>query len=74
MALDVWFREDVERILRATAVSGTMMGQLSGFLSMVTGEERRTLDAYHKGYLDALTAVALNFGLSPADLSCEKEA
>lgn len=49
MSLDIWVREDVARILASKAQAG----------ARYTGEE------YREGYLDALSDVALAFGLVP---------
>ena len=57
MGLDMWFREDVMRILVST--HETMQASLRA--SSGGGEGR---DAYERGFVDALRVVALAFGLS----------
>jgi hypothetical protein len=57
MGLDLWFREDVMRILAST--HETMRASLR---ATSTGGESR--DAYEQGFIDALRVVALAFGLT----------
>jgi len=59
MALDLWFREDVARILAAT--QETMRNSM-GAVSPVDPEVGT---AYQRGFLDALRAVAIAFGVVP---------
>lgn len=64
MALDVWFRDDVERLLRALALSGEVAtGVWSGGMEVLCGREREVIEAYRAGYRAALIAVAKGFGL-----------
>jgi hypothetical protein len=58
MALDLWFREDVARILAST--QETMSGLL-GEVSTISSEEA---DAYQRGFVDALRAVGIAFGVA----------
>jgi hypothetical protein len=57
MGLDLWFREDVVRILAAT---GETMRALSKALSP---SGSRDGEAYRQGFADALSAVATAFGV-----------
>jgi hypothetical protein len=59
MALDLWFREDVARILVAT--QETMRSSV-GAVSPVDTEVGA---AYQQGFVDALRAVAIAFGVVP---------
>jgi hypothetical protein len=59
MALDLWFREDVARILVAT--QETMRNSM-GAVSPVDAEVGA---AYQRGFVDALRAVAIAFGVVP---------
>jgi hypothetical protein len=62
MGLDLWFREDVLRIL--VSAHETMQAALRA--SPGGGEEA---DAYEQGFVDALRVLALAFGLN---LACKK--
>ena len=59
MALDLWFREDVARILAAT--QETMRCSMGAVLPV--DPEMGT--AYQQGFVDALRAVAIAFGVVP---------
>ena len=63
MGLDLWFREDVARILAAAweTMQATAEGTWRG---TVTAAEDRVARAYERGFEDALRAVAVAFGLS----------
>lgn len=74
MALDVWFREDIERTLRAAATSSAAaLDSIRRRVNLMNAEERRALEAYYEGYHDALTTVALSFGVSLDTLLSSKE-
>jgi hypothetical protein len=60
MGLDLWFREDVARILAST--QETMRASL-GAVSR-PGEGQAAARAYQQGFEDALRAVGMAFGLS----------
>jgi len=55
MALDVYFREDVQNILWATLAASEGSAALT--------ERNALTEAYRRGFEDALRAVALGFGL-----------
>jgi hypothetical protein len=59
MGLDLWFREDVARILASTYE--TMTSSL-GAVSVLDAE---VADAYQQGFADALQAVAVAMGVCP---------
>ncbi len=63
MGLDLWFREDVARILAAAweTMQATAEGTWRG---TVTAAEDRVARAYERGFEDALRAVGVAFGLS----------
>jgi hypothetical protein len=67
MGLDLWFREDVVRILAAThetmKVSTGALQRLGG--AGAGGSEMA--GAYQQGFVDALRAVAIGFGLAAVD-------
>jgi hypothetical protein len=56
MGLDLWFREDVQRIL--LSAHETMQATMSA------SARREGTAAYEQGFVDALRAVALAFGLN----------
>jgi hypothetical protein len=58
MGLDVWFREDVARILSSIQEA---MGTTIEATSPASPEEA---DAYHRGVVDALRAVGIAFGVA----------
>ncbi|MFC2037077.1 hypothetical protein ACFLYD_03785 [Chloroflexota bacterium] len=58
MALDLWFREDVARILASTQET------MSGLLGEVSTISSAEADAYHRGFVDALRAVGIAFGVA----------
>jgi len=63
MGLDLWFREDVVRILVAT--HETMRASMAGAaLSEPVGTNPVESDAYRKGFTDALRSVAVAFGVA----------
>lgn len=57
MALNMWFQEDVARILSSVAISMS-----SGLEAGTTDDEARR-QAYAKGSSDTLRAVAVAFGI-----------
>ncbi len=67
MGLDVWFREDVARVLRAARVAGreAQAGPDGQIMS------KRQSD-YWRGYEAALATIGTAFGLSPATLCTEE--
>jgi hypothetical protein len=63
MGLDLWFREDVARILAAThETMAASLGATAPVDAEVTG-------AYRQGFGDALRAVAMAFGLTAPHLA-----
>ena len=60
MGLDLWFQEDVARILAAT--HETMEASLRASQT-VSSEGQRLTDAYQQGFVDALRALAVAFGV-----------
>ena len=67
MALDVYFREDILNVLRATlAASGAPASLLSEFANDARLSDvplDRLVDVYRQGFCTALGAVGLAFGL-----------
>lgn len=63
MGLDLWFRQDVARILASTweTMHSTAEGTRPGG---VTASDDRLAGAYRRGFEDALRAVGLAFGLA----------
>jgi len=59
MGLDMWFREDVARILASTEEA---MNRSLGAVSPLDSEGA---GAYRQGFSDALQAVAVAFGVYP---------
>lgn len=57
MGLDVWFRDDVARILAAT--HETLQASSRGAPPL----DPERAEAYHQGFDDALRAMAVAFGL-----------
>ena len=57
MGLDVWFRQDVARILAST------QGTLAQAQGAVTPLDPERANAYRQGFADALQSVAVAFGL-----------
>ena len=63
MGLDLWFRQDIARILASTwetmqaAAEGTRPGA-------VAASDERLAAAYRRGFEDALQAVGVAFGLA----------
>ena len=68
MALDLWFREDVLRILASTHET------MRSALAVASGDDQEYdvqrlafTDGYEQGFTDALRALSLSFGLAVAD-------
>ena len=60
MGLDVWFRQDVARVLASTQET------LASSFSAVPPLDQELSGAYRQGFSDALKAIAVAFGLSDA--------
>ena len=66
MSLDIWLKEDIANIIlaaeRASASATAALGELA--------DDAEKLQAYRQGYRDALSTLALPFGLAetPAQL------
>ena len=58
MGLDVWFRQDIARILASTQET---LAQAQGAVPPLDPEQA---GAYQQGFADALQSVAVAFGLS----------
>ena len=71
MALDVYFRDDILNVLRATYAAADGPAALLG--ELVRDPELRQLpldrlvEVYRQGFCTALGAVALAFGLDPSE-------
>jgi len=68
MALDLWFREDVLRIL--ASMHETMRSALavaSGDGQEVDAHHLTFTDGYEQGFTNALRVLSLSFGLATAD-------
>jgi hypothetical protein len=67
MGLDLWFREDVARILAATQET---MRALTEAVAPAGAEGQGSAAAYQQGFGDALRAVGVAFGLAgPMDIA-----
>jgi hypothetical protein len=68
MGLDVWFREDVARVLRAAWVAGRAacagLSQADGVAGGQAGVLSREMAAYWRGYEAALATMGAAFGLA----------
>jgi hypothetical protein len=62
MGLDLWFREDVARILASTYQT------MTASLGAVPPHQPQMADLYRRGFADALRAVALAFGVAAPSL------
>ena len=62
MALDLWFREDVARILAST--DETMRASTAGWSHV----SPRLATVYQQGFVDALRAVGIAFGVAAPTL------
>lgn len=68
MALDLWFREDVKRIIASTY--DTMQSSTAISSSQNSGET----DVYRQGFTDALRVIAIAFGLGSPSSADRSEA
>lgn len=59
MGLDMWFREDVQRILAST------LEVQRNSARALTPLDAEAATAYQRGFVDALMAVAVAFGIWP---------
>ena len=61
MGLGVWFEEDVARVLAGTyeAMSASLRATATGDV-----ESQQLVAGYQRGYVDALRAVAVAFGIA----------
>jgi predicted trehalose synthase len=82
MALDIYYREDVARVLGSLDVASGGSVQVVNDEVERAAREKKPLDAdrlserlrvYRKGYQDALAAVAMAFGVLPRNWSVSKE-
>ena len=73
MALDVYFKEDVQNILRATLVasegSAALVGELLEDPELDQLTAGKLMYVYKRGFASALGAIALAFGLEVAPLT-----
>jgi len=60
MGLDLWFREDIARILTSTQAA------MENSLGAVSPLDPQGAEAYQEGFDHALRAVGMAFGLRPA--------
>ena len=60
MGLDLWFREDIARILTSTQAA------MENSLGAVSPLDSQGAEAYQEGFNHALRAVGMAFGLRPA--------
>lgn len=63
MGLDLWFREDVARILASTHET------MAASLGAATPVDAEAADAYRQGFNDALRALAVAFGVAAPRLA-----
>jgi hypothetical protein len=63
MGLDLWFREDVARILASTQET------MSNSLGAVSPLDPEIASAYRVGFGDALRAVSVAFGVRTSDVT-----
>jgi hypothetical protein len=61
MGLDLWFREDVSRILASVY---EVMASSHGALSPAGSGDQQLAAAYRQGFVDSLRAVAVAFGVA----------
>jgi len=73
MALDVYFKEDIRNVLRATYVASegtaTLVAELLQDPELCNVPLAKLLRVYREGFLHALGAVGLAFGLDPSPLT-----
>lgn len=76
MALDVYFREDILNILRATYVASegtsTLLTQLLDDPDFHNVPIHKLMDIYRRGFVTALGSVGLAFGLDAVEEEKEK--
>lgn len=76
MALDVYFREDILNILRATYVASegtsTLVTQVLNDPDFRNVPIHKLLDIYRRGFVTALGSVGLAFGLDASEEEKEK--
>jgi hypothetical protein len=69
MALDVYFREDILNVLRATYIAGegpaALVAEVLGDRDLAEVPADKLLQIYRRGFHTALGAVGLAFGLAP---------
>jgi hypothetical protein len=77
MGLDVWFREDVARVLGAARVAGRAacdgLSQPDGVTGSHVGVLSREMAAYWRGYEAALATIGTAFGLAGPGEAVEAE-
>ena len=66
MGLDLWFRDDVARILASAyqTMQASAQAHKGGGAGLPGADE--ALQLYQQGFTDALSALALAFGLAPS--------
>jgi len=64
MGLDIFFPEEIRDRLKAINAASASTADVT---------DNPTVQAYYRGFMEALTAVALSFGLSRADIKVEIE-
>lgn len=67
MGLDMWFREDVSRILSSVAVT------MTSTIDAVVPLKVERSEAYRAGFYDALRALAVAFGVPAPIAPTEQE-
>ena len=77
MALDVYFKEDVLNVLRATYVAGegpaTLVAEMLRDPELQNVPLDKLLGVYRRGFVTALGAIGLAFGIEPTRTSVERE-
>jgi hypothetical protein len=82
MALDIYYREDVARVLGSLDVASGGSVQVVNEEVERAARDKKPIDAdrlserlrvYRKGYQDALAAVAIAFGVMPRDWDPSRE-
>jgi hypothetical protein len=66
MGLDLWFREDVVRILASVqeTLSASVEATRLGEAETVQGRQIEVAEAYQQGFADALRVVGIAFGVA----------
>ena len=67
--LDVFFKEDIKNILRATLVASEGSANLIAQLVADDHDAARLVEMYRQGYGAALDSIALAFGVQPSSKS-----